>query len=329
MLIQPITKTNFISGKCLNQAKVKNISFGDGPGMAQSALRTTTYYPDYEKLNILGRTKSQLKDLAEYFHKSSQSEIEWYCGKEKFFLSKSIFKKRVAVLTAAIAPVVANRLAMEKRISELQGKKTVGAATVSDHQERLTSLFTNLVKAEKSRIKDVPITNGILIHGESKNKKEITNWLANTSGATYKKICFDKYNPLSTIQKIVDISENAEASFKHSGQRTLLEVENLDEMLTNKSSRDGILMIGRFKGLAERLSKDYHTTLLMTTEKPLEQFEAASIAPHRFGIQLEMKNGLTGSEENELKTLQKEVARLDEKAENLNNEFRKINWFAS
>jgi hypothetical protein len=97
---------------------------------------------------------------------------------------------------------------------------------------------------------------------------------------------------MNTIKEISKIALDAEKNFQFSNIRTLLEVENLDSMLTNKNSQEGLKIIARFKGLIERLSENYHTTLIMQTNKPLSDFEEASLATHRFGLQLELKEGI-------------------------------------
>ena len=51
-------------------------------------------------------------------------------------------------------------------------------------------------------------------------------------------------------------------------------------------------MIGRFKQFAEHCSERYHTTLLMSTNYHLEDFEPASIGSQRFETLVKLKEGI-------------------------------------
>lgn len=77
------------------------------------------------------------------------------------------------------------------------------------------------------------------------------------------------------------IFKASELEYQKTGKRTIVEIHNLDELLTRETRRD-VIAIAHFKSFAELASEKYHTTMLMRTDKPLENFESASISCGRF-----------------------------------------------
>ena len=77
-------------------------------------------------------------------------------------------------------------------------------------------------------------------------------------------------------------------NIKKQGKRTIVEVHNLDKLLTSKTKKD-LITIAHFKSFAELASEKFHTTILMRTDKPLENFESASISCGRFPVKLKIK----------------------------------------
>lgn len=60
--------------------------------------------------------------------------------------------------------------------------------------------------------------------------------------------------------------------------------------------------------------QDRRLTVVSSINKPIESLEQASIADHRFGLQLEIKPGISGEESVELDNLKQYVNRLEEKS---------------
>ena len=133
-------------------------------------------------------------------------------------------------------------------------------------------------------------TNGILLYGENEAKIEsaLRCFINCCDFLNYKKITFSKENASQSIRELVKYAKEAEERFKNTNTRTLIELENLDEILTDKSE-ENMKNIAQFKSLIERLSEEFHTTVITKTCKPLTSFEEASLATHRFGIQYEIK----------------------------------------
>lgn len=157
------------------------------------------------------------------------------------------------------------------------------------NSERLKVQFINPLAIERTGRKNVPITNGILLYGPEDLTKITLNSIKNTVDANFVKIKFNESDPLKSIGDMVDAAKKAEKDFQETRKRTILEFDNLDKMLTNKDNIDGIEMIGRFKGFVEHISKDYHITIIAKTDRPLSDFEPASIASHRFGMKIKVE----------------------------------------
>ncbi len=160
---------------------------------------------------------------------------------------------------------------------------------IGDNGNHFIKTFLKPLAYEKAGESYYEIPNGILFYGENREHLLSTiDSLKHCCGVNYKKIHYFDEQPLNVINELVKAAEEAEEVFNQTGVRTIVEIENLDSMLINQKNRNDIIMIGRFKGLTERLSKNYHTTIVTATTKPLELFEPASIAPHRFGIQVKI-----------------------------------------
>lgn len=313
--IQGYNTTNRSSSKDTHAS-----SFGALGGVPMGPYNDCLFSMSYWKnLKILEKTKSELIDLAEYFHKAAEDIVREACGSEKFLtiFNKDKYIRQYERLSEAIKEVIAGKEEMLARISVLEPKKALGIGNLVEQKDRVDRQFLSLLKAEK-RGEDVPVTNGILVYGSSKEKEGFIEWLINSSGVVVKRFKHDSNNPMATIETIVNTAEKSETAFQHSNTRTILVVDNLDEMLTKQDGIDDIEMIGRFKGFVEHLSKDFHTTLVTKTDKALDDFEPASIAAHRFGIKADLKDGISQDELKELERLSKEVKRLDDKAKNYN-----------
>ena len=129
--------------------------------------------------------------------------------------------------------------------------------------------------------------NGILITGKSKEaREEMVNWIIRESGVYNEKVIFDKNKPLESLQQILEKARHAEAVFPTSNIRTIVYVENLDDFLADQSS-ENLRKIAMWNSFAEHVSEEYHTTILFQSDKP-EKLEAASVAPHRVGLEVNL-----------------------------------------
>ena len=129
--------------------------------------------------------------------------------------------------------------------------------------------------------------NGVLITGKSKEaREEMVNWIIRESGVYSEKVVFDKNKPLESLQQILEKARHAETVFPTSNIRTIVYVENLDDFLADQSSENR-KKIAKWNRFAEHVSEQYHTTILFQSDKP-EKLEAASIAPHRVGLEVNL-----------------------------------------
>lgn len=297
-------------------------SFGIGPGTTNYIIEHSAKIHEVKwsqiALKILERNDEELKDLAGQLHKLSDADLRAASVVRKYNKFWGTYgaelpeqtRKAYIRLSEAVKKVVDNKLKMVKEITALETKKISGWENTVEQKERVKRQFISLLRPEQEG-NNPPITNGILVYGTSPKKDEFINWLEKSSNAVIKKIEYNPNNPLQTIEQIVKIAENGEITFQTIKARTILIVKGLDEMLTNHGNVEGLKIIGRFKGFIEHMSADYHTTLVTKTEKSLDDFEEASIAPHRFGIQVDLKDGISVEEFNHLKKLQDEVDYLD------------------
>lgn len=130
--------------------------------------------------------------------------------------------------------------------------------------------------------------NGIILQGKPETAEVIIKSLVNIFDMNYKKIIFDKENIADNMKVLLKASTQAKKDFELTGKRTFIELGNIDELLTNFSTVENRRQIAAFKNFSENCAKNYNTTLIFHTTKDLDDFEPASIAPHRFGLKINL-----------------------------------------
>ena len=138
-----------------------------------------------------------------------------------------------------------------------------------------------LLDIEKSGRK-IPNSNGILLYGDAEKIEKAQNIIKNTLDVNFKEAKYDQKQPFESIKKMVAIAERGEAEYPQTKKRTMINLVGWEELLTHEESLENIKMIARFKQFVEHCSERYHTTVLMKTARPLEDFEPASIGSQRF-----------------------------------------------
>lgn len=179
----------------------------------------------------------------------------------------------------------------EKMIQELL-ESMYGKMSQNDFShidaEQFKKQFVSLLALERagdSRATKI-LPNGILIYGPDDATRITADAIKNSLDVNYVQVEYKKEKGLDNIKDIYSAAENGEELFKQTGQRTIVEIDKMDELLTDwENNLNNLKLIGRFKGI-ESLSEKFHTTVLLRTSKSLDDFEEASIAPHRFGIQM-------------------------------------------
>jgi len=292
------------------------ISFGDFGYNIDHCPKTITRYAKQKFSRILERSSSEMEELGEYFHKSSNDDIKAgaeilnFFGFTKTDESNRAYRK----LLSAVESVRRKKELLVERISVLSKKEALGESNVAAEKDNITKLFIDLLKGEKKGM-DVPITNGILISGTSKEKKPFLDWIMNNAPVNFKEMQFNINKPQESLDELFNIAKNSKLLYETNQKRTLLHVEGLDNLLTNFDDISGRRFIGKFNGFAENLSNDYCTTIATITDRNSDDFESASIAPHRFGLKINLKEGIEPAEKTELANARAVVSKMDKQAE--------------
>ena len=152
--------------------------------------------------------------------------------------------------------------------------------------------YVNSFVTEKAGLKAFgPDGNGILLYGPAEKTRIIADSIRKSLDVNYKEYDFLENGNTDMLKAVFDLKKILKASeleYQKTGKRTIVEVHNLDKLLTSKTKKD-LITIAHFKSFAELASEKFHTTILMRTDKPLENFESASIGPNRFLVKLKIK----------------------------------------
>lgn len=152
--------------------------------------------------------------------------------------------------------------------------------------------YVNSFVTEKAGLKAFgPDGNGILLYGPAEKTRIIADSIKKSLDVNYKEYDFLENGNTDMLKAVFDLKKILKASeleYQKTGKRTIVEVHNLDELLTSKTKKD-LITIAHFKSFAELASEKFHTTILMRTDKPLDDFESASISCGRFPIKLKIK----------------------------------------
>ena len=287
------------------------VSFGHGP------YSLPHRYASEDFLRILERSWSEMQEVGEYFHKSSDCLIEDGATIRGFWGKKTNESARAyKKLLEAVESVRQTKNTLLERISVLSKKEALGESNIAEEKDNVTKLFINLLKGEKAG-KDIPITNGILISGTSKEKKSFLDWIMNNAPVNFKEMYFNINTPQESLDELFNIAQNSKLLYETNHKRTLLNVKGLDNLLTNFDDISGRRFIGKFNSFAETVSDDYCTTIATITDRNLNDFESASIAPHRFGLKINLKEGIEPAEKTELSNARATVRRMNERAEDV------------
>ena len=136
-----------------------------------------------------------------------------------------------------------------------------------------------------------PDGNGILLYGPAEKTRIIADSIRKSLDVNYKEYDFLENGNTDFLKAVFDLKKILKASeleYQKTGKRTIVEVHNLDELLTSETEKD-LITIAHFKSFAEVASEKFHTTILMRTDKPLENFDRAAIATGRFSVKLKIK----------------------------------------
>ena len=282
---------------------------------------------DKKKFDPLNAPDSTLDELAEIFHnefkyKSSiQSAAEERYPEgflESLFMDDN-YKKKINIvidrLYNRVQKVVEHKEKLLNEAIELKKKKALGVSNISKQKVRVNSNFIEPLKLSK-QAQDVPLTNGILVYGQAfdSDKNKFIDWLKNESDASFVELTYKEDAPSESLNEIANSLNIAKNVYNLTGNRTILYVKGIDKLLTDLTSDTNMDYINEFKNYVEAASKDFHTTFLVKTNLPLKDFDSAAIASHRFGLKINLSEGITEDDQKRLDEINKEIARLDEKS---------------
>lgn len=152
--------------------------------------------------------------------------------------------------------------------------------------------YVNSFVTEKAGLKAFgPDGNGILLYGPAEKTRIIADSIRKSLDVNYKEYDFLENGNTDMLKAVFDLKKILKASeleYQKTGKRTIVEVHNLDKLLTSETEKD-VIAIAHFKSFAEVASEKFHTTILMRTDKPLENFDRAAIATGRFSVKLKIK----------------------------------------
>ena len=294
MKIQNISSFKTVPIKHNNVSRQSKQNYS--PAYTKDTFAKSTNFTGYY-YSIDFKDPQNLQKFAEHFWKEEDDYIK------SELCSKRITKKgRQQDFDTIMQYVNKVRAKMSQLGSEINELGPIVAGEYHDIvQQKRTVMheFFNLLQAEKDGLSS-KVPNGILVYGNSKSGiDELSDWIKNKSETYTKEIDFDPQEPLDSLAQMTEIAKFAEQYHQASGVRTLLFVNNLDELLTNDDTLEGRAMIGRFKNFIENISQKYHTTVLMKTNKDLGDFEEASIGDQRFDLKIKINNKAATPQERE------------------------------
>ena len=283
-----------------------------------------TRYVDIKKLNILGGDETHLQDIAEYLWNVPNEEIKTHFAQQKGFLGFTSKEKTQQAYDKVIPYVESVRqkvLKLSSQKQELELKKIDALSELTEQKNKLSTAFQLMDMKDKGE-GDFPYLNGILLYGDAKaNREKLFTWIKEDTGCPIEVIQYDENAPQDSIAYTASAMEKAETTYQATKVRTIIVLEDIDKLLTDYSTRQKRQLIGMFKSLSEVAAQKYHTTFIINTDSPVEDFEPASIGGQRFKLIKLDKQDLSDEEEEKLTTVSSELERLNDKAKSLIDEF--------
>lgn len=244
-----------------------------------------------------------------FFKKATADEITEF----NTFLKDCADKHKITVICDTV--VSENNSKIHETVSKNNGLKieakpwewtkekeatVVQMTDITEETEKKYGLFKNYlgevpvlkqffeIELPMERVRNKPfhnITNAIMLEGnDEEGINSVMAILPQMSDLNLAKVTHSNENPNQTIENLYEEAEKAEKHFQATKQRTILRMNNIEELLSDKTD-EGARRIADFKSFEENCSKDYHVTLLFKI-KNAEKIDPAAIAPHRVGIRL-------------------------------------------
>lgn len=163
--------------------------------------------------------------------------------------------------------------AEERAAAELAAKKELAAACIKYQINQDFLLDFN------SDSKKVKIPNAIMIEGKNKQEtKETLKWIVAKAKSNYTYIEDKGESNDIRRDQILTILETAQENYEKNGKRTLIWVENFDNLLSNRPENEDV--VADFKDLLDKLSRDYKTTIIFDCSNT-KKLNPIALQPHR------------------------------------------------
>ena len=306
-------------------SKMKNISFGL---IDDDCIETRISKKKFDPINA---TSKELDNLAEVFHDNDIKHIkeiieERYTSLAGIFIKFNSEKEKIEKSTNALLSRIQKiKEEKEQAITDkttLTTKLALKNQNTAENKLRITNEFLiPLEYAKKDNESNIP--NGLILYGNATatEKKDFTNWIAQKVrelGSEFKEINCNSNNLNDTLSSIKKALNDAKQYNKFTQNHTIINLKNIDKILTNLNDENAIDFSDHFKTITENASSKNHVTFLITTELPLEDFDSAVIGDQRFEIKANLIEGLTKDEKEKLTQINNRLDYLEKKA---NEEF--------
>lgn len=283
----------------------KNVSFGE-----------RRWRDSFDPLNA---ADTRLDEYARIFHKMDIYNIVAEKYQVGLLTSNTDEKRRVARerLLPRVEKVRREKQRLLERANELTKKALQGESNITEEKVKITKDFIIPLKLPDEQ-KGVILHKGILVYGTASNsdKNSFINWLskeADTTGTAVINIDYDERNPEESFALFDTTLNKAKRYNNLTGFHSIIQINGIDKLLTDLNNDVSMDYINTFKNIAENADSS-HSTLLIKTNLPIEDFDSAVIAPHRFPKKVNLKAGITPEEKEELERINKELKALEDDA---------------
>lgn len=123
---------------------------------------------------------------------------------------------------------------------------------------------------------------GILFYGDIEKSNNLLKQIADITDIPVKTVNFDDY--MSGLSQFIKYIKKADTS----KNKVLIDLINIDKHLQEPDNIEAVKRIARFKNIMELSFENSYATAILRTDKDLDAFEQASIAPHRFNVQFQI-----------------------------------------
>lgn len=281
----------------------KNVSFG--------------VYPEYyhiphakKEFDPLNAPDKELQQMAMNLNDYTDEQLHWLIDlryQKGFLTSDTEGKRRTAFdrLQPRLQDIRRDKKALMEKIEKLSLKELNGTSNVVSQKLNLKQKYLAPLERMVSGNQTISVANGILIHGKADNntKNDFRQWLFNEAaqmGVSAVNVDFSSRNPEKSFEKLNAALENSKRYNKMTGLHTITFVDGIDSLLTDVKNDEALDYIDDFKTMVENASKNYHTTFVIQTNMPLDDFDSASIGNQRFNLKFNLNAGITDEEKKEL-----------------------------